>query len=126
MKTHDLAKALTQLGKVLRALPNQDVDDLGANFGGQQRATSAAEGINLSALAALSKYNRVDWERVVREFELPVELRPRDGARDIMGKILAYLADNSSERERIARKSSLSSGEPSELSSALKFLLSND
>lgn len=124
MKTHELAKALQHLSKVLRALPNQELDSLGASFTG----TSAQQnvGISLSALAALSKYNKLDWEQVVRDFELPLEIRPRDGARDVMGKIITYLAENDAERERVARKSSpLNPDRPSELSNALHFLLNN-
>lgn len=126
MKTHDLAKALTQLGKVLRSLPNQEIEHLGEALNTRASASTAEVGISLSALAALSKYNRVDWENIVREFELPIELRSRDAARDIMGKIINYLAENDAERERVARKSrNSSSGAPSELSTALKFLLIN-
>ena len=125
MKTHDLAKALTQLGKVLRALPNQDVDSLGDALTPRLAATGEV-GINLSALAALSKYSKTDWELVATDFALPIDSRPRDGARDVMGKILTYLADNESERARVARQSRAStSAAPSELTNALKFLLSN-
>lgn len=42
-----------------------------------------------------------------------------------MGKILNYLADNEAERERVAMKTREANDEPSELSNALRFLLSN-
>ncbi|KAA3512588.1 hypothetical protein G6L63_11320 [Agrobacterium vitis] len=124
MKTHELAKALQQLSKLLRSLPNQELDNFGlalTNPVPQQQI-----GISLSALAALSKYNKLDWEKVIRDFELPLEVRPRDGARDVMGKIITFLAENDAERERVARKTSPSgSDRPSELSNALQFLLNN-
>ena len=124
MKTHELAKALQQLSKVLRALPNQELDSLGSAFAEPNARQNV--GISLSALAALSKFNKLDWEQVVRDFELPLEIRPRDGARDVMGKIITYLAENDAERERVARKSSPSDPDrPSELSNALHFLLNN-
>lgn len=125
MKTHDLAKALQQLGKVLRSLPNQELDDLGSALVKPSSGTSAEIGISLSALASLSKFNKSDWERVIHDYELPIELRPRDAARDVMGKILTYLAENDAERERVAMKSRGPSDQPSELSNALRFLLSN-
>lgn len=125
MKTHDLAKALTQLGKLLRTLPNQDLGDLGSTLSKSASGPSADIGISLSALAALSKFNKSDWEKIAREFELPVDLRPRDASRDVMGKILTYLAENDAERERVAMKSRSATDEPSELSNALRFLLSN-
>lgn len=125
MKTHDLSKALQQLSKILRAMPNQDMSDLGSSLSSEKQPQNV--GISLSALAALSKYNKLDWERVVRDFELPIDIRPRDASRDVMGKIITYLAENDAERERVARKSNGPHSEaPSELSNALKFLLSND
>ena len=125
MKTHDLAKALTQLGKLLRTLPNQDLDELGSTMSKSASGPSVDIGISLSALASLSKFNKSDWEKVARDFDLPVDLRPRDAARDVMGKILTYLAENDAERERVALKSRVSTDQPSELSNALRFLLSN-
>jgi hypothetical protein len=125
MKTHDLAKALTQLSKLLRTLPNQELDYLASTFSKSALRPSADVGISLSVLALLSRYNKSDWEKVARDFELPVDLRPRDAARDVMGKILAYLAENDAARERVAMKSGVATDEPSELSNALRFLLSN-
>ncbi|MBU2866016.1 hypothetical protein [Pacificibacter marinus] len=125
MKTHDLAKALTQLGKVLRSLPNQELTELGSALATSAERPSDDIGVSLSVLAALSKFRKSDWEKTARDFDIPVDIRPRDAARDIMGKILNYLADNDAERERIAMKNSSSDDEPSELSNALRFLLSN-
>lgn len=125
MKTHDLAKALTQLGKLLRSLPNQDLGDLGSTLSQLSSGPSTDVGISLSVLASLSKYNKSDWEKIARDFELKVDIRPRDAARDVMGKILTYLAENDAERKRIALKARTSDDEPSELSNALRFLLSN-
>lgn len=125
MKTHDLAKALTQLGKLLRNLPNQDLAELGSSLSKSASSPSVDIGVSLSVLASLSKFNKSNWEAIARDFELPVDIRPRDAARDVMGKILTYLAENDAERERVAMKARGTIDEPSELSSALKFLLSN-
>lgn len=126
MKTHDLSKALTQLGKILRSLPNQELSDLMWGFNSSPTRNKPDIGISLSVLASLSKYGKADWEEVIREFNLPVEIRPRDASRDIMGKILNYLAENDKERERIAAGSGANKGTSSELTNALKFLLSNE
>lgn len=125
MKTHDLAKALAQLGKVLRSLPNQELDELGSTLSSSSKGPSNDIGVSLSVLAALSKFSKSDWEKTARDFEIPVDIRPRDAARDIMGKILNYLAENDAERERVALKKIDSDEEASELSNALKFLLTN-
>lgn len=125
MKTHEFAKALTQFAKMLRSVPNQDIDEFGYDLQNLSNKSVKNIGISLSALASLSKYSKSDWEKVVYDFELPVEIRPRDAARDVMGKILTYLAENDAERERVALRSQQKSNRPSELSSALQFLLSN-
>jgi hypothetical protein len=125
VKTHDLAKALTQLGKVLKGLPNQDLEDLGLSLSESTSSHASDVGISLSALASLSKFNKSDWEKIIRDYELSIDVRPRDAARDVMGKILTYLAENEAERKRVAMKSHGRSHQPSELSNALRFLLTN-
>ena len=82
-------------------------------------------GISLSTLAAFSKYTKKDWQQVISDFDLPLQIRARDASRDIMGKILTYLAENESERKRIAKSSHNEGNGPSELSNALSFLLNN-
>lgn len=122
MKTHDIAKALSVLSKLLRSLPNQELDRLHEAVAPHQ---GNSLGVSLSVLASLSKYSKSDWESVVKDFDIPVDIRPRDAARDVMGKILTYLADNDAERARVAERSRVQAGGSSELSSALRFLLSN-
>ena len=125
MKTHDVAKALTALAKVLRALPNQSIEDLGNLTKPRQDEQTSSIGFSLSTLAGFSKYEKSDWEKVIHEFNLPIQIRPRDAARDVMGKILSYLAENQKERERLALPASGDSSDSSELSVALRFLLGN-
>lgn len=125
MKTHDLAKALAQLSKLLRALPNQSLEEFGSFKAMSAPSVGADVGISLAALASLSKFSKADWEKIARDYDLPVDLRPRDAARDVMGKVLTYLAENDAVMKRVAMKSRNDSAEPSELSNALRFLLSN-
>ena len=125
MKTHELAKALNNLAKILRYLPNQELDAFGENVSSIKNQSSANLGISLATLAEFSKFGKADWQGVILEFNLPIEIRPRDAARDVMGKILTYLAENHEERDRIAHQAKGVSDGSSELSSALSFLLSN-
>lgn len=125
MKTHDLAKGLSSLSKILRSAPNQELSKFGEEVASLKNSVNSDVGISLSTLAAFSKYSKSDWQKVILDFDLPIQIRPRDAARDVMGKILSYLAENKSERNRIATKSKKEGGEPSELSSALSFLLEN-
>ncbi|WP_306257379.1 hypothetical protein [Pararhizobium sp. IMCC21322] len=126
MKTHELAKSLTALSKILRSVPNQELSDFGNLVSATKDAPSAERGISLSTLAVFSTYGKSEWQTVIADFDLPIEIRPRDAARDVMGKILTYLAENSQERDRIARKSLNTPKTTSELSNALSFLLKND
>lgn len=125
MKTHDVAKALSTIARILRSLPNQELESFGDLVASTKSEPATNIGVSLSTLAVFSSYGKNDWERVISDFELPIEIRPRDAARDVMGKILTYLADNNDERVRIARKSSGAPEKASELSNALSFLLNN-
>jgi hypothetical protein len=125
MKTHELAKGLSSLSKILRSLPNQELSSFGEGVASLKKSANSEVGISLSTLAAFSKYSKGDWQKVISDFDLPLQIRPRDASRDVMGKILTYLADNESERRRIASTSQKEGGGPSELSSALSFLLNN-
>lgn len=125
MKTHELAKALTSLSKILRSLPNQDLGNFGESVVSLKNRPSSDLGFSLTTLAEFSKFGKSDWQKVISDFNLPIELRPRDAARDVMGKILTYLADNDEERARIASESKGVSDGTSELSNALSFLMKN-
>tara|TARA_R110002073_G_scaffold28396_1_gene90141 strand:+ start:254 stop:634 length:381 start_codon:yes stop_codon:yes gene_type:complete len=125
MKTHDLAKSLNVLAKILRSAPNQELAEFGSSVSSKEQDPASGLGFNLSALAAFSNYGKSEWQTVITDFDLPIEIRQRDAARDVMGKILTYLAENNQERERIARKSQRMPQASSELSNALSFLLNN-
>src|SRR5712691_7134220 len=47
--------------------------------------------VNLSTLAELARIDKRQWLNFAREYHLPIETRPRDAARDILGKVLVYL-----------------------------------
>ena len=125
MKTHEIAKSLTALAKILRSLPNQELANFGEAVASTKEAKSVDLGVSLSTLAVFSTYGKTDWQTVIADFQLPIEIRPRDAARDVMGKILTYLAENNQERDRIAQKASGDMETTSELSNALSFLLQN-
>ncbi len=105
MKTHELAGALTRLAKLLLALPNSELSDFERDV--KSLAGSAnLEGIavNLSTLATLSRIDKRQWMELVRTYALPIEIRPRDASRDILGKLLSYLEENAEAREKLKRR----------------------
>ncbi len=124
MKTHEFAKALSQMARILRSGPNQPMEEMEAVFSPPTSKKNAEIAVSLTMLASLSTFGKKEWEGVIKEYNLPIEIRPRDAARDVLGKLLRYLEENSDERERVSREANRGRTS-SELNSALKFLLSN-
>lgn len=126
MKTHELARALEVLAKFLRSEPNVELQDLSQELGSNSNRVLHSEEIKigLSHLVALSRVDKQQWISLIREHEFPVDIRPRDASRDILGKLLRYLEKNPNAREELMRKSPADSKETSpELMKALSSLL---
>ncbi|MBS7418651.1 hypothetical protein [Pseudomonas syringae] len=129
MKSHELSKALLALSKVLKAGPDIDVEDwsLLSKPAPALKASSLKEGDIPAALYTLVKLNDVSksqWISLMSEYNIDIEIRPRDANRDIVGKILNYLAANPTARENLLRTGSKKNvSESAELASALNLLL---
>ncbi|MCI1050577.1 hypothetical protein [Stenotrophomonas maltophilia] len=126
MKTHDMASALTEMAKALKAMPNVELSSA-LQPGGLQGGDKTAEiAVSLATLASLSSYGKNEWVSVIVEYDLPIIIRPRDAARDVLGKLLAYLEENKSAREKLTEDVQRRSKSSNEVSNALRFLLGND
>lgn len=102
MKTHDLAKHLTTLGKVLRQLPNMQLEDLSLVSAPQRRLVDDSSiPVALSTLVALNDIDKRQWISFIHENQFPIEIRPRDASRDILGKLLKFLEQNPEARGRL-------------------------
>lgn len=126
MKTHDMASALTEMAKALKAMPNIELHDALQPSGLQGSGKTAEIAVSLATLASLSSYGKNEWLNVIVEYELPISIRPRDAARDVLGKLLTYLEENKSAREKLTEDVKRRSKSSNEVSSALRFLLGND
>ncbi len=126
MNTHELARALSTLARVLRASPKREIDDLEEIFGVRSRKKLSNKEIQvgLSHLVALSRVDRKNWIELVDEYDFPINIRPRDASRDILGKLLRYLEQTPEARARI-EKSTYDKGIKAspELTKALASLL---
>lgn len=123
MKTHEVASILSALATALRKGPNVPLDELGSSV---KRSKPNPEGIPLalSTLVALADFDKSQWLTFIRENSLPVDVRPRDASRDIIGKILNYLAENPEARQRLSNTAKSTRSETSpELMRALDLLL---
>lgn len=124
MKSHDLAQALTILARMLRSGPNVELAQLRFRdmFGDSHSSQQLA--LNLSTLVSLSSVDKSKWLQLIRENRFPIEVRPRDGARDIFGKLCAYLEENPQAQEQLKASANRPSGQSSpELMRALATLL---
>lgn len=128
MKTHEFADALEHLIRILRQAPNADMSSLGERL----RPTTGSEtnrriAVNLSTLSALSRLDRGQWAAFVEDYSMPLQIRPRDASRDILGKVLRYLDENPSARQRLKDQAAGKEAPASpELMKALSLLLKEE
>src|SRR5437899_627274 len=101
MKTHELAKALRTLSDLLRNMPDQDLE--GFRFGLRRpRPDTASIPMALSTLVALSRFDKAQWLEIIHQYKFPIDIRPRDASRDILGKLLNHLEQDPESRNRLS------------------------
>lgn len=126
MKTHDLARHLRHLAKILDALPNEELDFFDPRKVQRPPPDNADIPVALSTLVSLAEFDKRQWEDLIKEFGFPIDLRPRDASRDVLGKLLNYLATNRDARERVVIRAREGRTKTSpELMRALNLLLKN-
>ncbi|MGF1707461.1 hypothetical protein [Enterovibrio baiacu] len=129
MKSHDFAKHLNIMARVLKNGPNVDLEDLeissffdisGSKNSLEQNEIPKA----LSMLVGLNNVSKAQWLNLIEDYDFPIEIRTRDANRDIIGKLLRYLSENKSAREILSgKKNKKVSNSSSELADALSILL---
>jgi hypothetical protein len=124
MTTHEVAKILTVLAQALRHAPNQPFDEFLGTIGRQRAADPSSIPVALTTLVALSDFDKQQWINLIRECDFPIQVRPRDASRDIIGNVLRHLENNADSRKRLsaAAQGTRSKTSP-ELVRALQFLL---
>ena len=124
MKTHDLAKALRSLASLLEKAPNVLLEDALVTTLAATKLNSSQMAVSLSTLVELSRVDKQQWLAFINDLGFPIEVRPRDASRDILGKLLSYLETNEAARERLKTKAASRGSEASpELMKALSSLL---
>ena len=126
MNTHELSRALYTLARALRSGPKMEIDGLNEMLGVRPRRELSDKEIRigLSHLVALSRVDKKNWIELVEEYNFPIDIRPRDASRDVLGKLLRYLEQTPEARERIKRSTYDKGIKASpELSKALASLL---
>ena len=128
MKTHELAKALNMLAKILRASPNTELANFDPVRIKRSRSQDMPERTDLPAalmvMGALAKYRKADWTTVIQEFGLDIPVKKTDSVRDLMGRFMSYMARNPDELTKFSKKTNRQpEGYSAELSHALSILL---
>lgn len=101
MKTHDIAKQLSILARVLRSGPNIELESLSLDAPNKKVDESTIP-VALSTLAMLSEFGKEEWLGFIDEHALPIDVRQRDAARDILGKLLKFLVENPNIRNELS------------------------
>ncbi|MDF3907768.1 hypothetical protein [Paracoccus sp. AS002] len=138
MKTHELARALTHLARVLRAGPNIEFDDL-TNIStyiphpkpsrvvreGPEKRDDLEKGTGLALLAEMASYSKQELLELTAQLGIPIEVRKADAVRDVLGKTLKYIQDNPDFRERMVHSATTKGSETrtSSLARALSILM---
>lgn len=129
MKTYEFANALVLLAKVLKSMPNQELNELtlsssAARSEGVERNEAI---VGLHTLANLSKIDKKQWLDLIEEHGFDIPVRPRDANRDIIGKLLRYIDNNKNAQQAIKKSAEQSDNKSSkELNRALSILMGGD
>lgn len=124
MKTHELAKALMLLARALEKIPDQSLDEFVQDLRSTPVARSSNIPVALSTLVTLSAFDKAQWEALIEENRFPIQIRPRDASRDVLGKLLTFLEQNPDARQAmVATVSKERSKASPELMRALQQLL---
>lgn len=129
MKTYELAKALDMLAKILKSMPNQDLEDLKLTSNNTTPEVSGKNEaiVGLHTLANLSKIDKKQWLDLIEEHKFDISVRPRDANRDIIGKLLKYIDSDKNAQLAIKRSAEQSNNSSSkELSRALSILIGDE
>lgn len=113
------------MGEALMRGPNVETHRLFFTDEKSERSrdnNTAEMAFGITTLAQLSRFTRSEWVDFAKEHQIPIMFNERDSGRNIMGKIMSYLADSDGEIERI-RTSVSQPGSSSRLNQALNTLL---
>jgi len=125
VKTHLLAKSLSELARVLRKLPNVELNEL-QDVVNTSRSSAHPEddvAVSLDALVGLARVDKQRWHDFIKDHRFPIEVRPRDASRDILGKLLKYLESNPRALQKLKARSKRRMEPSSELLQAFETLL---
>ena len=128
MRTHDMAKMLNELARILKSGQNVELKDIVINSKTTYKELNKEEiALNISTLLALSKIKKRTWVSFIEENRWPLEMQHRDSARNLIGKILKYLDGHPNALKKLKNEVASHRGQGSmELLNALSSLLDDN
>ena len=124
MKTHELAKNLNELSRILKSIPNIDISEFRHLIKDVKRKPSQANiAVNLQTLVALSEYNKKEWIQFIKDFDLPIYILKSYSVRDIIVKLLSFLKDNKEAQKKLIEKATNKTEYSPELLKALSIIM---
>nr|WP_319485691.1 hypothetical protein [uncultured Cohaesibacter sp.] len=125
MKSHSLARELIALGEALLSAPNVETKNISSllKMESQSSIQRKEMGMGITTMAHLSKYSKAEWIEFAEAHKIPINFNERDSSRNIMGKIMSYLAENESEMKRVRESVVDEGGSSNRLNSAFSILL---
>lgn len=89
-----------------------------------RHVSTANMAVNLDTLIDLAKIDKSQWLTFIQENGFPISTRSRDASRDLLGKVLRYLEENTEARAKLKENVMRRTGQASpELMKALSVLL---
>jgi hypothetical protein len=124
MKTHELAKSLRLLASLLEISDNIPLEEVTVTAISGSKLNSSQMAVSLTTLVELSRVDKQQWLAFIKELGFPIEVSPRDGSRNVLGKLLSYLETNKDARDKLKTKAASKGSEASpELMKALSSLM---
>lgn len=112
------------LARALEKMPDQSLERMIEAVRSDTARQAGSIPVALSTLVALSAFDKSQWEALIEENGFPIQVRPRDAARDVLGKLLNYLENNPAARQAMVSSAGKERSKASpELMRALQQLL---
>ena len=111
MKTHELGNALQELSRVLKSGPDVEIQNLHDFLAREKHPSNDTLKIGLATLVDLSRVDKKKWLALIKEYNFPINTRPRDASRDLLGKLLRYLETHAEARETLKRGATQKTGQ---------------
>jgi hypothetical protein len=137
LSTHELAYQLRRLATALLNGPDVPLGQLSkpmsvgvrddiARPSAKRRKKGAGGPDLIKVIAELSSVKKSEWLDLLDRASIPLTFRPRDAARDVLGRLFVFLKDNPDARERLrgaVESDTRTRAKSTQLSDALRTLL---